>query len=382
VSLKGDTLEEELEALLEAEPVGCLFEENCGVRVVESTIGNSVRSDNDANALPNDEPDETTANNLSTDQKETEFAKGDKSSRWMKDPQGELLLKWKADYAKKGGGGRAQCRDTDCLERHEQGGVRFIEKGCLRIGRRVVMPGRDGDEGQLTMMWYHARCIFNSFTRARKATRTIEHPDDIEDFHSLRLEDQQLLRRIIEGAEDLRNAKFGSGGGDVTTPPKRGGLFDDDTPASKRRRDKTLPPLKSGDRVWTFCKVRHAAMPDGPPGILPVGELTTRSKKPELAKVVEEPKDGFIIVQFESAEHEKERVARYTQKKFKNIRGWLKYPRIFEGMKQRVSVHWIQENRLPPRLCGCSKQEWAHQSSCTGISCTRGSSSRVWGVCQ
>ena len=37
------------------------------------------------------------------------------------------------DYAARGGGGRAQCRDTDCLERHNQGGVRTIEKGRKKL---------------------------------------------------------------------------------------------------------------------------------------------------------------------------------------------------------------------------------------------------------
>lgn len=240
------------------------------------------------------------------------------------------------------------------------------------------MPGRDGEEGQLTMMWYHARCIFNTFTRARQSTRRIEHPDDIDGFESLAADDQALLRRIIEGAEDLRKTKFGSGVG--TPPPKRpGDEFDMDTPLAKRRRESTLPPLKVGDRVWIFSRVRPPVLPEGVPA--PIGDFATKSKKPELAKVVAEPKDNSVIVQFESADHEQERLARYTQKRFKNVRGWLRYPRVFEGKKQQLPITWIQQNRLPPRLCSCMRQEWGHQG-CSGISCGRGSSTKVWGVCQ
>merc|ERR1719171_1376053 len=84
-----------------------------------------------------------------------------KTSRFTRDAEGNLLHKWKVDYAARGGGGRAQCRDSDCLERHDQGGVRTIEKGCLRIGRRVLMEqDQDGNGGTMHIMWHHARCIF------------------------------------------------------------------------------------------------------------------------------------------------------------------------------------------------------------------------------
>eukprot|EP00971_Amphidinium_carterae_P228793 4538709-Amphidinium_carterae.1 len=37
------------------------------------------------------------------------------------------------------------CQDLQCLERIQQMGVKTIEKGCLRIGRRVLMPGKEGE---------------------------------------------------------------------------------------------------------------------------------------------------------------------------------------------------------------------------------------------
>jgi hypothetical protein len=298
---------------------------------------------------------------------EEEFKKmGDKMSRFLRDPNGNLLPKWCADYAKRDGGGRAQCRDTDCLERHDQGGIRLINKGCLRIGRRIVMKGHgeSRDEGQLTMMWFHARCIFNSFTRARKDTRIIKHHEDIEGFESLAPDDQALLLRIMSGVEDVRSAKFGIN----STPQKRATEgFDPETPAAKRRRERELPPLKVGDRVWTHFRTR-------------VKDEITKSAKPELAQVASEPDGGFIVVQFESEEHEKERISRMGQRKYKRTRAWLRFPRIFEGKKQRIQVHWLVLNRLPPRLCGCSQQEWGHK--CVEGSCTRGSNIKVWGVGQ
>eukprot|EP00435_Cladocopium_sp_Y103_P010132 s6430_g2.t1 len=41
-------------------------------------------------------------------------------SRFMEDKDGKRLHKWVVDYASRGGGGRAMCRDKDCLERRDQ----------------------------------------------------------------------------------------------------------------------------------------------------------------------------------------------------------------------------------------------------------------------
>lgn len=289
-------------------------------------------------------------------------------SRFTKDAEGNLVCKWKADYAPRGGGGRAQCRDADCLHRHEQEGGRLIEKGCLRIGRRVLMPAKEGEEPQMTFMWYHARCIFNVFLRARKGTRLIEIEDDIEDFNLISVDDQALLRRIIAGNEDLRKARFAEGQGAFSTPLKRtlDGL--EFTPA-KRRRGMEPPELKVGNRIWIHTRVR-ASVPKG--GIPPEGDLPVKSAKPELGMIIEEPKDGRVVMQFESAEMEKDRLEKHGQNKFKQIRGWLRYPRIFDGKKMRLPIDWIKSDRPPPNLCGCCKQDWGH--------CSRSNTVKVWGV--
>lgn len=271
------------------------------------------------------------------------------------------------------------CRDLDCLERHDQAGVRTIEKGDLRIGRRVLME-KFGD-GDVTMMWYHARCIFNTFLRSRKTTRVIENIEDLEGFEDLQLEDQGLLRRFIDGSEDVRAARSRTSGGPkqhVQTPEKRGSDLHEESPTAKRRRgDAKVVTLRKGDRVWTFCRVRPAA--SDRPG--PAAEFAVKSPKPELGMVREEERDGNVIIQFESTEHEKERLEKYGDRRHAKIRAWLRYPRIFEGKKQRIPTTWIQWNRSPPRLCGCTKQAWGHECEC-GIACTRGTSKIVWGVCQ
>jgi len=304
------------------------------------------------------------------------------TSRYMKDEHGNLLHKWKVDYAQRGGGGRAQCRDTDCLERLDQGGVRTIEKGCLRIGRRVLMDQdrNGGDGGNVTIMWHHARCIFNTFLRARSSTRTIDDEFDIDGFDELKHEDKEVLRRIIDGNEGLRNVRFrsfGDGGAPMETPQKRtdDGADLGNASAAKRRKTEELP-LNKGDRIWTHFRCIPKEDASLPPGAV---STTVKSAKPELATVFEEQTAGTIIVQFESSAHEKERVELYQSGRGKRIRGWLRYPRLFEGRKQRVPVSWVQMKRSPPILCGCKAQVWGHPCDC-GISCGKGTMVKVYGV--
>lgn len=231
------------------------------------------------------------------------------------------------------------------------------------------MPAREGEEPKMTFMWYHARCMFNVFLRSRKGTRLIETEDDIEDFNLISVADQALLRRIIAGNEDLRKARFAEN--QFGTPLKRSLDGLEFTPA-KRRKGKEPPELKVGNRIWIHTRVR-APVPKG--GVPPEGDLPVKSAKPELGMLIEEPKDGRVVVQFESAEMEKDRLEKHGQKKFKQIRGWLRYPRIFEGKKMRLPIDWIKSDRPPPNLCGCCQQSWGH--------CSRSNIVKVWGVaCQ
>lgn len=316
----------------------------------------------------------------------------------MTDQHGEQLLKWKADYAQRAGGGRAMCKDTDCLERYEQGGEKFIEKGALRIGRRVLMKGRGGDddEGQVSMMWYHARCMFNCFCRARKDTRVIQYPQDIEGFAYLDPADQDMLRKFIANNSEIRGwagrgggvggAKgIGGGAGPRGVPPppapvgeKRRPMDFDMTPAKVARiAAPNDVKLKVGKCVWTFFRCKPPVVP-GAPAV--AATFAVKSPRPELGMIVEEEKEGCFVIQFESAEHERDRMEMYANPKKRKIKGWLRYPRIFEGKKQKIQIAWIQQSRKPPRLCGCTRQEWGHGCDTCGISCSRGASRKVWGI--
>lgn len=107
-----------------------------------------------------------------------------------------------------------------------------------------------------------------------------------------------------------------------------------------------------------------------------------KSPKPELGLIIAEDEGGgSFVVQFESEQHEKERMESFGNRKFKSRKAWLRYPRLFEGKKQRIPRKWIQWDRPPPRLCSCNTQEWGHICE-HGNSCNRGTTKKVWGVCQ
>lgn len=72
-----------------------------------------------------------------------------------------------------------------------------IDKGALRIGKVVSNPF-GGDGGDMKQ-WFHPSCIFDTFLRARAATKKIEDPDDVEGFEELKQEDKDVINEFIKG---------------------------------------------------------------------------------------------------------------------------------------------------------------------------------------
>jgi len=56
-----------------------------------------------------------------------------------------------------------------------------------------------GDDGGLMKQWYHVRCIFDSFSRARVTTAKITSVEDVDGFDDLKDEDQNLIKDFITG---------------------------------------------------------------------------------------------------------------------------------------------------------------------------------------
>lgn len=72
-----------------------------------------------------------------------------------------------------------------------------IEKGGLRIGK--VTPNPFTDDGGDMKQWFHPKCIFETFVRARATTKKIEDPDDAEGFYDLKDEDKDEIKKLIDG---------------------------------------------------------------------------------------------------------------------------------------------------------------------------------------
>ncbi|KAL0920496.1 hypothetical protein M5K25_009636 [Dendrobium thyrsiflorum] len=82
---------------------------------------------------------------------------------------------WKAEYAKSG---RSSCKSCKSA----------INKDNLRLGKMVVATQFDG----FMPLWHHADCIL-------KKTNQIKTFDDVEGLDLLRWEDQQKIRKYVEG---------------------------------------------------------------------------------------------------------------------------------------------------------------------------------------
>lgn len=115
-------------------------------------------------------------------------------------------IKFSVDYSK---------RASNCKECKLE-----IVKGDVRLAKITPNPfGGDGDMKK----YYHIKCLFETFKRARKATRKIEASDDIEDFKSIKEEDKKLIVSFIEARSGGKNAASASSSksSSKSTPSKK-----------------------------------------------------------------------------------------------------------------------------------------------------------------
>lgn len=96
--------------------------------------------------------------------------------------------KFVADYAVDG---RSKCRYGKCVFAPQQ---KYIKQSELRIGK--IPPALKTGHSSRTH-WFHLPCIFRSFKRSCKGTKTITCIEDIENFESLRRHDQDNIRSWI-----------------------------------------------------------------------------------------------------------------------------------------------------------------------------------------
>lgn len=88
--------------------------------------------------------------------------------------------------------------EYDCTGRASCKGCRQkLDKKELRIAKVVSNPF--GDSGETMNQWYHPKCIFNSFLRARATTRIIQSASDIYGYDVLEEDDQDSVAQMITG---------------------------------------------------------------------------------------------------------------------------------------------------------------------------------------
>ena len=56
-------------------------------------------------------------------------------------------------------------------------------------------------------MYHHAKCLFESFIKARATTKIVEDADDLENFSSLTQEDKDMLNDLIKGEDGSKRGK-------------------------------------------------------------------------------------------------------------------------------------------------------------------------------
>lgn len=71
-----------------------------------------------------------------------------------------------------------------------------LEKGGLRLAKVTANPFTDG-EGDMKQ-YFHSKCLFETFLKARSTTKVIEEPDDVEGFQDLKDEDKELINELIK----------------------------------------------------------------------------------------------------------------------------------------------------------------------------------------
>lgn len=77
-----------------------------------------------------------------------------------------------------------------------------IPKGDVRLAKSV--PNFfDSDDDKEMKAYYHIKCLFDVFTRARATTKIIESTDDIQDFAKIKDDDKKLIISCLDGKFNL-----------------------------------------------------------------------------------------------------------------------------------------------------------------------------------
>ncbi|XP_028393630.1 DNA ligase 3-like [Dendronephthya gigantea] len=186
-----------------------------------------------------------------------------------------------AEYAKQG---RAKCKN--CKEK--------IDKSCLRIGKLV--PNHFSDDGGMMKEWYHTKCIFDKFSRARSTTKRIDSTDELDGFTDLVDDDKKSIRQYIADLDELRKQSPQSKKKKQTQLPfasKPGTSSQKDVKKQSEGSSKEIEspekPIKSTS-FYNFCQLCSKLFDE------PSYNAKTSIVKMFLNKVRDDDQDVYLVV--------------------------------------------------------------------------------------
>ena len=93
--------------------------------------------------------------------------------------------RFSCDYAKRATSSCKKCKTK-------------LEKGGLRLAKLV--PNRFSEGAGDMKQYHHAACLFETFVRARAATKIIAETEDLDGYADLESDDKDRIKQLISGS--------------------------------------------------------------------------------------------------------------------------------------------------------------------------------------
>jgi len=130
---------------------------------------------------------------------------------------------------------RAKCKYSGCGESIEKDDIRFSKSSASAFSERPKSE------------FYHAKCMFMSFVRARKTTKKIESMNDIEGLDSLKAVDKDNIKKLLK---EWKSGSMKDQVPKITRKRKADGDDDADDKKKKTRKE----PAKSSKKTTRKTK--------------------------------------------------------------------------------------------------------------------------------
>ncbi|GMT15078.1 hypothetical protein PFISCL1PPCAC_6375, partial [Pristionchus fissidentatus] len=160
-----------------------------------------------------------------------------------------------------------------------------IPKGAARLAKISPNPfvqNPDGGPPPDMKAYFHIKCLFETFQKARATTKVIDEPSDIEGFGDLGKEDKEEIVKLIDELEEMKTSKGSK------TPKK--------TPAKKKKDEEDEEEEET----------KMTATP----------KTTKKEKKTESEKEVKKREEKKVVKKDENGEEKKKRKEPVEDSKF------------------------------------------------------------------